>query len=57
VSGNGGLAVAIQSTGQVPDAVAINAGVGVAGDFARDNALMAELALIGLNVTEGGGSE
>src|SRR5947199_371124 len=28
---------AIQATGRVPDALAINAGVGVAGDFARDN--------------------
>jgi short-subunit dehydrogenase len=31
--------------------VAINAGVGVAGDFARDNELADELSLIGLNVT------
>ncbi|MFY9929782.1 MAG: SDR family NAD(P)-dependent oxidoreductase [Streptosporangiaceae bacterium] len=41
----------IQATGRVPEAVAINAGVGVAGDFARDNDLADELRLIGLNVT------
>ena len=40
---------AVQSTGRVPSAVALNAGVG--GDFARDNELAAELRLIGLNVT------
>jgi short-subunit dehydrogenase len=34
---------AIQATGRVPDALAINAGVGVAGDFARDNELADEL--------------
>jgi short-subunit dehydrogenase len=33
------------------EAVAINAGVGVGGDFARDNALEDELNLVGLNVT------
>jgi uncharacterized protein len=32
------------------DAIAINAGVGVNGDFARDNDLEAELNLINLNV-------
>lgn len=32
------------------DAVAINAGVGVGGDFARDNALADELNLVDLNV-------
>jgi uncharacterized protein len=37
--------------GRPLDAVAINAGVGVAGDFARDNALEAELRLVNLNVT------
>ena len=42
---------AIQATGRVPDALAINAGVGVAGDFARDNELADELRLIGLNIT------
>jgi uncharacterized protein len=41
---------AIRETGR-PDAVAINAGVGVGGDFARDNELADELRLIGLNVT------
>ncbi len=42
---------AIQVTGRTPDAVAINAGVGVGGDFARDNDLADELNLIGLNIT------
>jgi short-subunit dehydrogenase len=42
---------AVQATGRVPDAVAINAGIGVGGDFARDNDLATELRLIGLNVT------
>jgi len=41
----------IQAAGRVPEAVAINAGVGVAGDFARDNDLADELRLIGLNIT------
>jgi uncharacterized protein len=41
---------AIQDAGR-PDAVALNAGVGVGGDFARDNDLADELRLIGLNVT------
>src|SRR3954469_21884371 len=41
---------AIRATGR-PDAVAINAGVGVGGDFARDNDLADELRLIGLNLT------
>lgn len=41
---------AIRATGR-PDAVAINAGVGVGGDFARDNDLADELRLIGLNIT------
>ena len=45
------LCWAIQATGRVPEALAINAGVGVAGDFARDNDLTAELRLIGLNIT------
>jgi short-subunit dehydrogenase len=39
----------IQGTGRVPEAVAINASVGVAGDFTRDNDLADELRLIGLN--------
>lgn len=42
---------AIQTTGRTPDAVAINAGVGVGGDFARDNDLSDELNLINLNIT------
>lgn len=42
---------AIQAAGRAPEALAINAGVGVAGDFARDNELADELGLIGLNVT------
>jgi short-subunit dehydrogenase len=42
---------AIQATGRVPEALAVNAGVGVGGDFARDNKLADELRLIGLNVT------
>ena len=42
---------AIQVTGRTPDAVAINAGVGVGGDFARDNDLPDELNLINLNIT------
>jgi short-subunit dehydrogenase len=41
----------IQSTGRPVDAVAINAGVGVGGDFARQTALDEELNLISLNVT------
>ena len=45
------LHAAIQETGRTPDAVAINAGVGVAGDFTRDNSLADELRLVCLNVT------
>jgi len=41
----------IQATGRSVDAIAINAGVGVSGDFARDTDLKAELNLINLNVT------
>jgi short-subunit dehydrogenase len=41
----------IQGTGRIPEAVAINAGVGVARDFTRDNDLADELRLIGLNIT------
>ncbi|XRQ16874.1 SDR family NAD(P)-dependent oxidoreductase [Actinomadura welshii] len=44
------LCAAVRATGRAPAAVAINAGVGVAGDFARDNELDAELNLIDLNV-------
>lgn len=42
---------ATQATGRIPEALAINAGVGVGGDFARDNDLADELRLIALNVT------
>lgn len=41
----------IKSTGRPVDAIAINAGVGVGGDFVRDTDLQAELNLINLNVT------
>lgn len=41
----------IQSMGRPVDAIAINAGVGVNGDFARDTALRDELNMIALNVT------
>lgn len=41
----------IQSLGRPVDAIAINAGVGVGGDFARETSLEAELNLINLNVT------
>lgn len=36
--------------GRPPDAVAINAGIGVSGDFVRDSDLEADLRLIDLNV-------
>jgi short-subunit dehydrogenase len=42
---------AIKAAGRAPDALAINAGIGVGGDFARDNDLAAELRLINLNIT------
>ena len=41
---------AIKSTGRPVDAIAINAGVGVGGDFARQTSLEQELAMIQLNV-------
>ncbi|GAA2845995.1 SDR family NAD(P)-dependent oxidoreductase [Streptosporangium fragile] len=41
----------LRATGRPADAVAINAGVGVGGDFARDTDLRAELKLIDLNIT------
>lgn len=41
----------IKSSGRPVDAIALNAGVGVSGDFARDTDLEAELNLIDLNVT------
>ncbi|NOK37930.1 SDR family NAD(P)-dependent oxidoreductase [Corallococcus exercitus] len=41
----------IKQVGRPVDAIAINAGVGVGGDFARQTDLQAELNLINLNVT------
>jgi len=41
----------IRANGRPLDAIAINAGVGVGGDFARQTDLMAEINLINLNVT------
>jgi uncharacterized protein len=41
---------AIQATGRPVDAIAINAGVGVGGDFARQTDLRDELNVINLNV-------
>lgn len=40
---------AIQETGRALDAVAINAGIGVGGDFATDTDLRTELQLVDLN--------
>jgi uncharacterized protein len=40
----------IRSSGRPIDSIAINAGVGVGGDFSRDTDLQAELNLINLNV-------
>jgi uncharacterized protein len=45
------LWAAIQATGRPVDAIAINAGVGVGGDFARETSLEDELNMIQLNVT------
>ena len=45
-----GLWAAVTTAGRPLDAVALNAGVGVNGDFARDIPLDADLNLIGLNV-------
>jgi short-subunit dehydrogenase len=45
------LCATIDKLGTPPAALAINAGVGVSGDFARENDLADELALINLNVT------
>jgi short-subunit dehydrogenase len=42
---------AIKSTGRPVDAIAINAGVGISGEFARETDLRDELNLINLNVT------
>jgi short-subunit dehydrogenase len=41
----------IKAGGRPVDAIAINAGVGVGGDFTRETSLEAELALIELNVS------
>ncbi len=41
---------AISATGRPIDAIAINAGVGVGGDFARETDLAAELNIVELNV-------
>jgi short-subunit dehydrogenase len=41
----------IKSTGRPVDAIAINAGVGISGEFARGTDLQDELNLINLNVT------
>jgi uncharacterized protein len=41
----------IKACGRPVDAIAINAGVGVSGNFAKDTELKAELNLIALNVT------
>jgi short-subunit dehydrogenase len=41
----------VRATGRPVDAIAINAGVGVGGDFARETRLEDELRLIALNVT------
>jgi uncharacterized protein len=45
------LYAAIKATGRGLDAIAINAGVGVGGDFARETDLDEELNMIQLNVT------
>ena len=44
------LCTRIAATGRPVDALALNAGVGVGGDFIRDTELKAELNLIALNV-------
>lgn len=41
----------VQASGRAVDALALNAGIGVAGDFARDTDLRDEIKLINLNVT------
>ncbi|HVI77312.1 MAG TPA: SDR family NAD(P)-dependent oxidoreductase, partial [Candidatus Acidoferrum sp.] len=41
---------AVRATGRQVDVVALNAGVGVGGDFARETDLQQELELIALNV-------
>jgi short-subunit dehydrogenase len=42
---------AIEATGRLVDAIAMNAGIGAYGDFARESDLEEELRLIQLNVT------
>ena len=42
---------AVEATGRPLDAIAINAGVGVGGDFAEETELEAELKMVQLNVT------
>jgi short-subunit dehydrogenase len=44
------LVQSIQETGRPVDALAVNAGVGLGGDFVRETELEAELRLIALNV-------
>src|SRR3954471_388456 len=44
------LWAAIQQTGRPPYAIAINAGVGTGGEFARETDLQTELQMIDLNV-------
>jgi len=45
------LWAAIESTNKAVDAIAINAGIGVGGDFVRETGLEEELKMIALNVT------
>ncbi|WP_307867793.1 SDR family NAD(P)-dependent oxidoreductase [Umezawaea beigongshangensis] len=45
------LVGAVQRDGEPPEAVAINAGIGVGGDFTRDTELEEHLRLVNLNVT------
>lgn len=45
------LCAAVAGAGVPPEALAINAGIGVSGDFVRDNELADELRLVNLNVT------
>jgi short-subunit dehydrogenase len=45
------LWAAIESTSRPVDAIAINAGIGVGGDFVRETSLEEELKMIALNVT------
>jgi short-subunit dehydrogenase len=42
---------AVEANGRPVDAIAINAGVGVGGDFAQETELEAELKMVQLNVT------